>query len=106
MEYVEGTSGVSGANNVQCRMGRGYIGGFPIVLLYGPRLRRETLKLIYGSMGTFLQLHKMYAGLRDAWLYGGSAKNLFLQFCDWGIEITAILRMNRCSRCSTWNMEA
>ena len=33
----------------------------------------------------------MYAGLRDAWLYcdNENAKNLFLQFCDWGIDITS-----------------
>ena len=32
----------------------------------------------------------MYAGLRDAWLYCGNeqAKQLFLGFCDWAIELT------------------
>jgi hypothetical protein len=35
----------------------------------------------------------MYAGLRDAWIYTGNAtaKELFLRFCDWGIQITAAL---------------
>lgn len=35
----------------------------------------------------------MYAGLRDAWLYCGNeqAKNLFLKFCDWAVDITADL---------------
>jgi hypothetical protein len=35
----------------------------------------------------------MYAGLRDAWLYAGNeeAKNIFLKFCDWAINITASL---------------
>ena len=35
----------------------------------------------------------MYAGLRDAWLYAGNeeAKNIFLKFCDWGINITSAL---------------
>ena len=38
-------------------------------------------------------VHKMYAGLRDAWLYAGNeeAKNIFLKFCDWGINITSAL---------------
>jgi DUF1680 family protein len=33
----------------------------------------------------------MYAGLRDAWLYCGNeqAKQLFLGFCDWAIDLTA-----------------
>ena len=35
----------------------------------------------------------MYAGLRDAWLYANNeeAISLFLQFCNWGIDITADL---------------
>jgi hypothetical protein len=35
----------------------------------------------------------MYAGLRDAWLYGGNetAKVMFLKSCDWGISICANL---------------
>ena len=35
----------------------------------------------------------MYAGLRDAWLYGDNeeAKTIFLKFCDWGIDITSAL---------------
>jgi len=35
----------------------------------------------------------MYSGLRDAWLYTGDldAKAMFLQFCDWAIQITASL---------------
>jgi len=38
-------------------------------------------------------VHKMYAGLRDAWIYAGNedAKNMFLGFCDWGINITSAL---------------
>jgi DUF1680 family protein len=38
-------------------------------------------------------VHKMYAGLRDAWMYTGNkdAKEIFLKFCDWGINITASL---------------
>jgi hypothetical protein len=35
----------------------------------------------------------MYAGLRDAWVYCGNeqAKQLFLGFCDWAIDLTAEL---------------
>ena len=40
---------------------------------------------------SFYNLHKMYAGLRDAWVYCGNeqAKQLFLGFCDWAIDLTA-----------------
>ena len=35
----------------------------------------------------------MYAGLRDAWVYCGNeqAKKLFLEFCDWAVNITSKL---------------
>jgi len=34
-------------------------------------------------------VHKMYAGLRDAYIYAGKerAKTMFLAFCDWGISV-------------------
>lgn len=39
----------------------------------------------------------MYAGLRDAWLYGGSevGKKLFLGMCDWGIGVISNLDDNK-----------
>ena len=37
----------------------------------------------------FYNVHKTYAGLRDAWMYGGNeeAKTVFLKFCDWGVNL-------------------
>ena len=34
-------------------------------------------------------IHKTYAGLRDAWMYGKNddAKLMFLKLCDWGIKL-------------------
>ena len=45
----------------------------------------------------FYNLHKTYAGLRDAWMYGGSeeAKEVFLKFCDWGVNLIANLTANQ-----------
>ena len=39
----------------------------------------------------FYNVHKTYAGLRDAWMYGGNeeAKEVFLKFCDWGVNLIA-----------------
>jgi DUF1680 family protein len=80
------------ANNVHnAEWGRGYIGGFPNSAALWSSFKKGNIETYMGAWAPFYNLHKMYAGLRDAWLYGGSedAKNLFLQFCDWGIEITA-----------------
>lgn len=39
-------------------------------------------------------VHKMYAGLRDSWLYAGSdaGRTLFLNMCDWGINVISALK--------------
>ena len=41
----------------------------------------------------FYNVHKTYAGLRDAWMYGGNeeAREVFLKFCDWGVNLIANL---------------
>jgi DUF1680 family protein len=38
-------------------------------------------------------IHKTYAGLRDAWIYGNNdtAKAMFIKLCDWGINICSSL---------------
>jgi len=42
-------------------------------------------------------VHKMYAGLRDAYLYAGKerAKTMFLEFCDWGLGVIKDLSTTR-----------
>ena len=59
--------------------------------IFGMALKTETSRVYSGSWAPFYNLHKMYAGLRDAWLYCGNeqAKSLFLQFCNWAIHITS-----------------
>ena len=44
---------------------------------------------IAGAWVPWYNVHKMFAGLRDAWYYTGSrqAKEMFLAFCDWGLTI-------------------
>jgi hypothetical protein len=55
--------------------------------------KKGDFRVYFGSWAPFYNLHKMYAGLRDAWLYCGNeqAKTLFLGFCDWAIDLTADL---------------
>ncbi len=85
--------------------GIGYAGGFPNSSKLWSAFKNGDFKMYNSSWAPFYNLHKTYAGLRDAWLYGGSedAKKMFLQFCDWGITITAGLSEEQMQ--SALNME-
>jgi len=71
--------------------GIGYVGGMPNSKAIWPKLKTGDFSIYFSSWAPWYNLHKMYAGLRDAWLYGGSeeGKNIFLKFCNWGIDITS-----------------
>ncbi len=73
---------------------RGYIGGHPCNEMWSA--------LSHGDMSVFdryrgdvpiYTMHKIYAGLRDAYVYAGNEKALecFLKLCDWGINLVAKL---------------
>ena len=71
--------------------GVGYAGGMPNSKAIWSKLKTGNFSIYFSSWAPWYNLHKMYAGLRDAWLYAGSeeAKNIFLKFCGWGIDITS-----------------
>ena len=71
--------------------GKGYVGGMPDSENIWSRFKKGDFSVYSRAWAPFYNLHKMYAGLRDAWLYCGNeqAKNLFLGFCDWAIDLTA-----------------
>ena len=71
--------------------GVGFAGGMPNSKEIWSKLKKGDFSVYFSSWAPWYNLHKMYAGLRDAWLYSGSdeAKNIFLKFCDWGISITS-----------------
>ena len=73
--------------------GVGYMGGMPNSQNIWSNFKKGDFRVYSGSWAPFYNLHKMYAGLRDAWLYCGNeqAKDLFLQFCDWAIDVTSNL---------------
>ena len=73
--------------------GRGYVGGMPNSEKIWSTFKKGDFNIYFGSWAPFYNLHKMYAGLRDAWLYCGNeqACRLFLGFCDWAIDLTADL---------------
>ena len=70
---------------------RNYVGGFPNSAKLWSTFRKGDFSVYFGSWAPFYNLHKMFAGLRDAWLYCGNeqAKTLFLKFCDWAVDITS-----------------
>ena len=73
--------------------GKGYVGGMPNSENIWNNFKKGDFRVYFGSWAPFYNLHKMYAGLRDAWVYCGNeqAKKLFMGFCDWAIDLTASL---------------
>ena len=71
--------------------GKGYVGGVPGSDRIWSNYKKGNFGPYLGAWVPFYNLHKMYAGLRDAWVYCGNeqAKKLFLGFCDWAIDLTA-----------------
>ena len=71
--------------------GVGYIGGVPQSDSMWSAFMKGDFRQYSSAWAPFYNIHKMYAGLRDAWLYCGNekARRLFLGFCDWGINLTA-----------------
>jgi uncharacterized protein len=70
--------------------GVGYVGGIPKSTELWPKIKAGEVGTIWQYWAPYYNIHKMFAGLRDAWLYAGNedAKNIFLNFCDWAINIT------------------
>jgi DUF1680 family protein len=73
--------------------GIGYVGGVPNSSTIWSTFKTGDFTAYRAAWVPWYNIHKMYAGLRDAWLYGGNedAKTIFLKFCDWGIDITSAL---------------
>jgi DUF1680 family protein len=73
--------------------GVGYAGGFPNSAKLWAAFKKGDFSIYHAAWAPFYNLHKMYAGLRDAWLYCGneSAKAMFLEFCDWGYRWNRVL---------------
>ena len=93
MEYMIGELQACADANVRNHpeWGRGYVGGVPNSDQIWSTFRKGDFKAFSAAWVPFYNVHKMYAGLRDAYVYCGNeqAKKLFLGFCDWAIDITA-----------------
>ena len=104
MEYMIGELQLCADANAKNHpeWGKGYVGGMPNSERIWSTFKKGNFRGYFGSWAPFYNLHKMYAGLRDVWLYCGDglqpwglqgtgfqAKMLFLGFCDWAIDLTA-----------------
>ncbi len=71
--------------------GIGYAGGVPNSKNIWSALKNGDFSIYFSAWVPFYNLHKTYAGLRDAWLYAGQekAKTIFLKFCDWAVTLTS-----------------
>ena len=69
--------------------GDGYIGGVPNSKTLWGELKKGNMDLYRRAWVPWYNVHKLYAGLRDAWQYAGieEAKDMFLKMCDWGMGI-------------------
>ncbi|HVF97313.1 MAG TPA: beta-L-arabinofuranosidase domain-containing protein, partial [Flavisolibacter sp.] len=70
---------------------QGYVGAVPKGDSLWPKLKAGDLSPVWKYWVPWYNVHKTYAGLRDAWLYTGNeeAKKMFLRFCNWAINLTA-----------------
>ncbi|WP_340114256.1 beta-L-arabinofuranosidase domain-containing protein [Maribellus mangrovi] len=73
--------------------GKGYAGGVPNSSSIWPTFKSGNFNAFNTAWVPWYNLHKTMAGLRDAWLYGNNekAKDVFLSFCDWAVDITSEL---------------
>lgn len=71
--------------------GVGYAGGIPNSAGLWPKIKAGEVGAIWKYWAPYYNIHKMFAGLRDAWIYAGNseAKDIFLHFCDWAITVTS-----------------
>lgn len=74
---------------VQEANGDGYVGGVPGSRQCWADLRAGDVSAISSRWVPWYNMHKVYAGLRDAYTYAGidRAKDMFLALCDWGVEV-------------------
>jgi uncharacterized protein len=71
----------------------GYVGGVPSSTQVWTNFAAGNFTLFNSSWVPWYNEHKVYAGLRDAWLYLGNqqARTMFLKLCDWGVRLISKL---------------
>lgn len=76
---------------IQKANGNGYLGGIPGSRDYWRRVAEGRVELMRSKWAPWYNLHKMYAGLRDAHLHGGNekARDLLVRYGDWCEKVTS-----------------
>ena len=74
----------------QIANGDGYIGGVPNGKYIFSEVQKGNFRPLHGAWVPWYNVHKTFAGLRDAWQYAGveKGKTMFLRMCDWALSIT------------------
>jgi hypothetical protein len=81
----------------QDAMGTGYLGGIPDGAKAWAEVGAGQLKVdsfsVNGRWVPWYNLHKLFAGLRDAWVHAGNAdaKAMLVRLSDWAMRLTAPL---------------
>lgn len=67
----------------------GYVGGVPHSYDLWTTFAAGDMTEYWASWVPLYNIHKTFAGLRDAWLYGDNetARAMFLRLCDWGVNL-------------------
>lgn len=88
MDYM-----VSELKRCQQKHGNGYVGGIPNGMKAWKEIQKGNVAIVWKYWVPWYNVHKTYAGLRDAWAYGGNeeARRMFLELCDWGLTVIAPL---------------
>lgn len=88
---------IAGLSEVQQKNGNGYIGGIPGGAALWQAIARGEMQAdnfsVNGKWVPWYNLHKMFAGLRDAHQHAGSAKarQMLIGLSDWTLALTAKL---------------
>jgi DUF1680 family protein len=97
----------------QASNGDGYIGGVPGGAAAWHDIAQGKLQAdgfsVNGKWVPWYNLHKLYAGLRDAYIYGGNqdARAMLIALCDWTLALTSHLseeQMQNMLRCEHGGM--
>ena len=88
---------VSELQRCQQNSGTGYLGGIPggseaWKLLAAGQLKVDSFS-VNGKWVPWYNLHKLFAGLRDAYRYAGNeqARSILIALSDWALQLTSVL---------------
>lgn len=89
MEYM--LAELKKCQDAQTGQMKGYLGGMPNSKSVWTAFAGGNFAPYNAEWVGWYNIHKIYSGLRDAWLYTESAeaRRMFLELCDWGLSITS-----------------